>query len=158
MSKKQLTINYEASHYDMLEASDFKTLVDTGIAFAENAYAPYSNFKVSAVLQLEDGTIVKGANVENASYPVSICAERTLLSHTVSNYPNKRIKNLVVYVDKDLGKPVPPCGLCRQTLVEVETRQQSPIRLSMVAKNGQIITVNSCLDLLPWSFDGTYLE
>ena len=144
--------------YSALEKGALKDLIDATMAFAQNAYAPYSKFKVSAGLLLENGEQIMGSNVENASYPVSICAERTLLGHVVSNYPNEIIAHIAVYVDKDLGKPVPPCGLCRQTLVEVEARQQKAIRLSMIAKNGDIITLNRCADLLPWSFDGSYLD
>lgn len=158
MSEKKITITYTEGTYDKLDDGPLKLLIDATMAFSKNAYAPYSNFKVSAGLRLENGQTLMGSNVENASYPVSICAERTLLSHTVSNYPNERIEHIVVFVDKDLGIPVPPCGLCRQTLVEVEKRQQKPIKLSMVAKNGSIITVSQCTDLLPWSFDGTYLD
>lgn len=158
MQKKNLTISYQETTYDTLEDHSLKILIDAAIDFAQNAYAPYSEFKVSAALRLTNGEIVKGANVENASYPVSICAERNLLAHTVSNYPNEKIVELVVYVDKDLGIPVPPCGLCRQTLVEVERKQKAPIRLHMFAKNGTIITLDSCVDMLPWSFDESYLD
>lgn len=158
MHKKNIKIEYKEYHYSDLEPGDLKQLIDETITFAQNAYAPYSKFKVSAALQLSNRAVVKGANVENASYPVSICAERNLLSHTVSNYPNEKIEHLVVYVDKDLGAPLPPCGLCRQTLVEIEIRQKKNIQLSMVAKNGTIITLDCCRDLLPLSFDGSYLD
>jgi cytidine deaminase len=156
--QKQITIAYQEFNYDTITDMDMKALIDATILFADNAYAPYSKFHVSAGLRLDSGEILKGANVENASYPVSICAERTLLSHAVSNYPNQKITMLAVYVDKDLNAVVSPCGLCRQTLVEVETRQGQPIQLIMVAKNGTIITLDSCKDLLPWTFDGTFLE
>ncbi len=156
--QKKITIDYEEYTYAELKDEKLKELIDATIRFAQNAYAPYSKFKVSSGLILDNGKHVMGTNVENASYPVGICAERTLLAHTVSNYPDNIIQHIAVYVDKDLGTPVPPCGLCRQTLAEVETRQKAPIRLSMIAKNGGIITLNSCLDLLPWSFDGTYLD
>jgi cytidine deaminase len=158
MAKKQITISYEESTYQTLTDVGFKELIDTTILFSKNAYAPYSNFRVSAGLRLKNGTILCGANVENASYPVSICAERTLISNTIVNYSNTIIEEIVVYVDKDLNEPVPPCGMCRQALLEAEQRQKSVIKLSMVAKNGKILTVASCSDLLPWSFDGSYLE
>jgi cytidine deaminase len=156
--QKKITIDYQEFNYDTLTDSNLKALIDETIQFADNAYAPYSKFHVSAGLRLDSGEIIKGANMENASYPVSICAERNLLSHTVSNYPKKIITSLVVYVDKDLKVPVPPCGLCRQTLVEVEIRQKHPIQLIMVAKNGTIIKLNACKDLLPWAFDGSFLD
>lgn len=156
--KKQLSITYEETTINALDDIQLKELITETIDFAQNAYAPYSHFKVSAGLRLNDGTILKGTNVENASYPVSICAERTLLSHAVSNYPNQKINEIVVYVDKDLPTPVPPCGLCRQTLSEVEQRQKSPIRILMVGKNGAILSVDSTVHLLPWSFNASYLD
>jgi len=156
--KKQLTITYEETTVNAVHDDRLTNLISETINFAQNAYAPYSNFKVSAGLLLSDGTILKGTNVENASYPVSICAERTLLSHAVSNYPSLIITDVVVYVDKDLPNPVPPCGLCRQTLSEVEQRQKSPIKIWMVAQNGRVLSVNSTVDLLPWSFTAEYLD
>lgn len=156
--EQKISISYETTTYDQLQESGLKPLIDETIAFAQNAYAPYSKFKVSAGLRLENGQIVKGTNVENASYPVSICAERNLLAHTVSNYPDLKIMDLAVYVDKDLPTPVPPCGMCRQTLAEMEQRQGSPIRIIMVAKNGDILILKSSLDLLPWSFNSSYLD
>ena len=156
--QKKITIDYQEFQYESISDMDLKALIDETIQFANNAYAPYSEFHVAAGLRLDNGEIIKGANMENASYPVSICAERNLLAHTVSNYPAQKITMLVVYVDKDLEVPVPPCGLCRQTLVEVEIRQEQPIQLIMVAQNGTIISLNSCKDLLPWSFDGSFLD
>lgn len=135
-----------------------QNLIKETVSFAGNAYAPYSNFRVSACLQLSKGQIIKGTNVENASYPVSICAERTLLSHTVANYPDEIIETVAIYVDKALGKPVPPCGLCRQTLLEVELRQKSPIRILLLGKEGNFIMLHKASDLLPLSFDGEYLR
>ena len=158
MKKKKITIEYLETTYKNLDNNTLKSLIDTTIEFSKNAYAPYSKFKVSAGLRLSNGKIIKGSNMENASYPVCICAERNLLSHTVTNYPQEIIQEMVVYVDKDLGKPVPPCGLCRQTLVEVESRQKSAIQLHLVAKNGEIISFSSCTDLLPLTFNGSFLD
>lgn len=138
--------------------SSIQVLVKETIAFAENAYAPYSNFRVSAGLILESGKILKGTNVENASYPVCICAERTLLSHAISNYPAEKISVIAIYVDKDLPTPVPPCGLCRQSLVEAESRQGKKISILLVSKRGTILEFSSCSDLLPLSFGSDFLD
>lgn len=157
MTKKNIHIEYNAGN-DYSDLDDaYKLLIDNTIEFANNAYAPYSNFKVSACLILNSGEIIKGTNVENASYPVSICAERTLLSHTVSNHPKAIIKTIAIFVDKDLPSPVPPCGLCRQTMLEIETRQNSPIEIILVSKNKNYIIIEKASDLLPLSFDGNFL-
>lgn len=157
MEDKKLQINYRETNLlgDFDQAH--QTLIAETIAFAQNAYAPYSEFKVSAALILDNGKILKGTNVENASYPVGICAERTLVSHAVSNYPTNIIQTIAIYVDKDLPNPVPPCGLCRQTLLEVEKRQKKSIKILLVGKNGTIIQFEKCSDLLPLAFNGDFL-
>ena len=157
MKKKTIELHYSEGDQITDLSVENQQLVHETILFAANAYAPYSHFPVSACLRLDDGQIIKGANVENGSFPVSICAERTLLSHTVSNYPDKKIKTMAIYVDKAVGEPVPPCGLCRQTLLEVELRQQSPIQLILVAKEGHYLLFDRSSDLLPLYFDGSVL-
>ena len=157
MDKKNIQFDFLTGN-DLSELDkDLRLLVDETIAFAQNSYSPYSKFKVSACLRLDSGEIVKGANVENASYPVSICAERTLLSYTVSNFPSSIIEVIAIYVDKNLDQPVSPCGLCRQTLLEVEGRQKSSIKIILIAKTGSYIIIHNCRDLLPLSFGGKYL-
>ena len=153
------TINVHYKEGTDLKAFDnaSQNLINETIEFSKNAYAPYSNFHVSAGLLLETGEILKGTNVENASYPVSICAERTLLSHTVSNHPNTKIAKIAIYVDKELSEPVPPCGLCRQTLLEVEKRQDQEIEVILISKSGTYIVFEKCADLLPLYFDGEVL-
>jgi cytidine deaminase len=92
---------------------DNKTLIDAAIAAAQKAYAPYSNYPVGAALRTPDGMVYTGCNVENASYPVTICAERTALVKAVSE-GHRQFDTLVV-VTKNAGSP---CGMCRQMLYE----------------------------------------
>jgi len=158
MKKQLIQITYTESN-DLADFdSETQNLIKETRHFAKNAYAPYSKFRVSAALITEDGTLLKGTNVENASYPVGICAERTLISHCISNYPKGVIKCLAVYVDKDLEFPVPPCGMCRQTLLEAETRQNKNIQIILVGKNEHYIVFERCSDLLPLSFDERFLN
>lgn len=157
MENKTIEVNYKEGK-DLGAFDDrTKNLIEQTITFSKNAYAPYSNFHVSACLILDNDIIVKGTNVENASYPVSICAERTLLSHTVSNYPSNKIEKIAIYVDKNLSEPVPPCGVCRQTLLEVEKRQGQNIEVILISKSGTYIVFEKCSDLLPLYFDGEVL-
>lgn len=154
MQKKTISLQYtEGDNFNDL-SEEIQALIEETIKFASNAYAPYSNFHVSAGLVLDTGKVLKGTNVENASYPVGICAERTLLSHAVSNYPTNLIKTMVIYVDKAVGSPVPPCGICRQTLLEVELRQKEAIKIVLVSKEGKYMTFDKAADLLPLYFDG----
>lgn len=158
MKEHQLRIQYRSTTDTRVFEPNVQELIKQTIAFAANAYAPYSNFKVSAALLLENGKILKGTNVENASYPVCICAERTLLSHAISNYPTDKISIMAIYVDKDLPAPVPPCGLCRQSLVEAEARQNQKFKILLISKSGTILQFESCGDLLPLAFSGDFLQ
>ena len=84
---------------------------------AEHAYAPYSKFRVGAALLLANGEVVTGANVENASYGLTICAERTALVRAVAQF-GPEIRIAAVAVTNLNGMPSPPCGACRQMLAE----------------------------------------
>ncbi|CAN5520823.1 cytidine deaminase [soil metagenome] len=81
----------------------------------KNAYAPYSNYRVGAALATESGKIFAGCNVENASYGATICAERNAILHMIAAGESKP-KAIVIVTGGD--KPAPPCGMCRQVLVE----------------------------------------
>ena len=94
-----------------------ESLLDYARQAALRAYAPYSNFRVGAALKLTNGEIVTGANVENVSYGLTICAERSALVRAVAKFgPEIRIAAVAV---ANLNKaPSPPCGACRQVLAE----------------------------------------
>ncbi len=94
---------------------DVKRLLEMARKARENAYAPYSDFKVGAALLTESGEIFTGCNVENSSYGLSVCAERVALFKAVSE-GYRKFKALAVVADTE--RPVPPCGACRQVLWE----------------------------------------
>jgi cytidine deaminase len=90
-------------------------LYEEAIKTRENAYAPYSNFKVGACLLSDDGEIFSGCNVENASYGLSICAERNAIFSAVAE-GKRKFKAMLIVAEGE--KPVKPCGACRQVMVE----------------------------------------
>ena len=94
-----------------------RSLFEQACYAAQNAYAPYSGFRVGAALRLTNGEVVTGANVENVSYGLTICAERSALVRAVSHFgPDLRIAAVAVANLND--SPSPPCGACRQVLAE----------------------------------------
>lgn len=119
------------------------------------AYAPYSNFHVGAVAMLENGEVVAGTNQENASYPVGICAERVLLGSVATIHPKIPVKTIAIsYSSKEVKSdhPISPCGMCRQALLEYETRTSKPIRLILSGQEGKIIIIQTASYLLPFAF------
>ncbi|KAF0243719.1 MAG: cytidine [Planctomycetota bacterium] len=84
---------------------------------AKNAYAPYSKFKVGAALLCKDGSVVTGCNVENASYGLSICAERVAIGRAIAEGRGDFVAIGVIALGKR-GQDVTPCGACRQVLAE----------------------------------------
>lgn len=125
------------------------------------AYAPYSNFKVGAVAKLKNGEIVTGTNQENASYPAGICAERTLMSTASSLFPNIAIETMAISYHNFNGKsdrPASPCGICRQSLVEFQSRTNTPIRVILSGMEGEVQVIENAADLLPLSFSADNMK
>ena len=128
---------------------------------AKNAYAPYSKFRVGAAVLLANGTIVIGNNQENAVYPVGLCAERVALFSAQANYPDQPIVALAVTAigsDGKISQPVPPCGSCRQAMIEVESRHNTPLRVIMQGEEGPIIVSEKMDNLMPLIFAEDFLK
>ncbi|WP_347158263.1 cytidine deaminase [Pontibacter chitinilyticus] len=149
-----LNIRVEVLADEELNAQE-KQVMELARQAANDAYAPYSNFLVGAALLLEDGSLYKGSNQENAAYPSGLCAERTALFGLSANKPNQTIKMLAVTARRRYDAdylPAMPCGACRQVMAEYEQKQQTPVMVLLQAPDGQYYRFKSVADLLPFQF------
>lgn len=152
--------------YDLLDNSnqlskDDQELLGAAKKATQTAYAPYSHFNVGAAARLSSNSIIISSNQESASFPVGICAERALLNSIGSQYPHQKITTLAISyepVGKPSNEPISPCGMCRQSLLDYETRFQAPIKIIMAGKSGKVMVVNTASHLLPFGFDGAILK
>ena len=122
---------------------EIQKLMDCAIKARENAYSPYSHFAVGAALLCEDGTLFEGCNIENASYGLTNCAERTAIFKAVSE---GHIKFKALAVVADTEGPCAPCGACRQVMSEFKIPL---IIMGNLMGNIKIVTIE---ELLPFSF------
>lgn len=122
---------------------DVQQLIECAIEARQQSYSTYSNFAVGAALLCEDGTIYKGCNIENASYGLTNCAERTAIFKAISE-GHRKFKALAVVADTE--GPCAPCGACRQVMNEFNI---STIIMANLMGNMKIVSIE---DLLPFSF------
>lgn len=130
---------------------DWDALEDAARQAREAAYAPYSGYRVGAALLGEDGVVYRGANIENASYGLCLCAERSAVAAAV-NAGVKRFSALVVVTQGAL--PAAPCGMCRQVLVEFPPG--FPVRC--ITTGSEAIIETDVGSLQPHAFDSSYLD
>ena len=130
------------------------------IEIRKKAYAPYSQFRVGAAILLDNGQIVLGSNQENAAYPSGLCAERVAIFYAGANYPDAKILKIAISATSDLNvntTPIPPCGSCRQSIAEYESKQEYPIEMYFMGEIGAIYKSNSLKNILPFTFDKNFL-
>lgn len=120
------------------------SLKEAALGAMENAYAPYSNFRVGAALRTTDGRIITGCNMENSAYGLAICAETLAIAYAVSQGLTEFDE--VAIATEDI-EPTPPCGACRQVLNEFAPN----IRISSYTRDGKEATW-SLEELLPHAF------
>lgn len=131
---------------------DLDKLVLAAIEIREQAYVPYSKFKVGAAALFEDGNIYKGCNIENASYGATNCAERTAIFNGVSK-GNRTLKAIAVI--GDTNSYTFPCGICRQVMAEFA--EDGNVKL-IIIKNEKEYLIKTLDEVLPGSFTKKDLE
>ena len=128
-----------------MEATKKAQVIEAALLASDKAYVPYSQFRVGAALLTKDGSVFQGCNIENASFGLTNCAERTAIFKAVSE-GHRDFTCLAVYGDtKD---PISPCGACRQVMVEF-FKSDSKVILIAEDKSTVEMTVG---ELLPYSF------
>lgn len=125
-------------------------LIDAATAVRENAYAPFSDFRVGAALETDDGEIIDGCNVESASYGLTVCAERVAIWKAISQ-GKRKIKHIAVVADTE--ELTPPCGVCRQIIWEFGG--DIPVILANLKGKTEVVQMK---DLLPRAFDTKFLK
>lgn len=129
---------------------EYRLVMEAREAF-ESSHAPYSSFNVGAAALLKSGKIIRGSNQESEVFPAGVCAERVLLFNYQSNYTNDPIIALAIASSPDI-KECYPCGICRQTIVDTEKRQGSPIKIIMSGADSATV-VSNAKDLMPFIFE-----
>ena len=127
---------------------DFEKMYEVALTNFNNAYAPYSHFKVGACVLLKNGEMIGGCNVENASFGLCICAERNALFQTIAKgYTKDDIISLLVLTDT--ARPGSPCGACRQVMSELMDKD-AKVYLTNINKDVLFMKVS---ELLPYAFE-----
>lgn len=153
---EELTLKSTIQKTTMEELSETEqTLINNAIEATYHSYSPYSHFHVGAAVLLENGRTIIGCNQENISYPAGICAERTAIFAAGAQYPDTPIDMLAIAARSADGmlqeEPINPCGICRQVMIETETRFQKPIRILLYGTK-YIYIINGIKTLMPLSF------
>jgi cytidine deaminase len=161
MKENKFEFNYRV--YESIDElpEDQRWLLSEAREVTAQAYAPYSNFQVGAVARMANGEIIAGSNQENASFPVGLCAERVLLASISSVFPKIPIETIAVSYKSDHQKsdhPISPCGICRQSLQEFESRVSHPIQLVLGGMIGPVYVIDSASRLLPLAFTSEELR
>jgi cytidine deaminase len=130
-------------------------LLDKAKQAVATSHAPYSRYHVGAAVRLANSIIVTGSNQENMSFPAGLCAERVAVFAAVSNYPGIPLASLAITAAADsfeVADPVPPCGMCRQAIVEFEMKYGNKIRVILGGHSGKVYIIDGMEALLPLTF------
>ncbi len=134
-----------------LDKQTVQALLDAAQAARERSYSPYSKFKVGAAVLTQDGSIFCGTNIENASYGLTICAERSAIFAAVCA-GHRRLKTLVLVTQKLPGIPFnSPCGACRQVMSEFMA-PSAPVYMAVLDGKKRTVYCKTLKELLPFAF------
>lgn len=155
MNKELIQIEYKSFKSINNLPEEYQKLWNSALEARQFSHSPYSNFTVGAAIELEDGRIITGTNQENASFPAGLCAERTAMYRAGIEAPNQKFVRIAIAAsrrDSDQLASAPPCGGCRQVMLEFEKRNQKGFELLFMGSDGDIILIDKPTDLFPFSF------
>lgn len=154
MNKFDITVPVEQLDFSELSAEE-KTLVERARQATYRSYAPFSHFSVGASIALSNGETVDGDNQENVAFPSGTCAERTAAFYAHAQYPDAKFKTIVVAARGTDGQwlptPIPPCGACRQVLLQYELLAGHDVPVLLVGRD-YVYRLPSVKSLLPLAF------
>ncbi|WP_375578744.1 cytidine deaminase [Marivirga tractuosa] len=156
MNKEKFQIEYKS--FDSIDdlSTEHQKLWDSALEARQFSHSPYSNFTVGAAIELEDGQIITGTNQENTSFPAGLCAERTAMYRAGIQVPNQRFIRIAIAASRRNSEELasaPPCGGCRQVMLEFEKRHQKEFEILFMDNQGRFILIDKATDLFPFSFD-----
>lgn len=152
MRIKKLETEIRVCTYEELPEGD-RELVDAAKEMTGTSYAPYSHFHVGAAIRMDDGSIIRGSNQENAAYPSGICAERTAAYQASALKPGMAMRKIAIAAASGGAfqrSPISPCGACRQALMEYE-HLYGPIEVILYGDE-EIYILPTVASLLPLTF------
>ncbi|HNY02128.1 MAG TPA: cytidine deaminase [Bacteroidales bacterium] len=154
---KQITHSIHYQEYDSVEelAPRDRELFDRAREAVGGSYAPYSHYHVGAAVRMANGKVATGSNQENMSFPAGLCAERVAVFSAASSNPGVAVTDIAITAKAEafeVNEPVPPCGMCRQAIVEYEMKFNQPIRLILGGDQGKIFIFEGMRSLLPLAF------
>jgi len=163
LTMKHSTFSFDYLEYDSAEElpPDDRILLELAKKSVGSSYAPYSRYHVGAAVQLANGEIICGANQENISFPAGLCAERVAIFSASSRFPDVPIKAIAITAKAEhfaVDEPVPPCGMCRQSIMEYEQKSGQPIRIILGGEQGKALVIHKMQNLLPFTFQAEGLK
>ena len=158
MEAKNINTTIYVANMEELDEKD-RQLVEAAIEATKSSYAPYSHFNVGAAVRLDNGVVIPGCNQENAAFGVTICAERSALFAAGAQYPDAKVEAIAIAArnaDGLLDEPIPPCGTCRQAMVETEKRSGNKLHILLYGRK-HVYIIEGIGSLLPLTFSDEQL-
>ncbi len=155
MKNESLNISYTTYNQFNDLPENLQILWNKALEARKSSYSPYSNFTVGCAILMDNGEIITGTNQENASFPAGLCAERTAMYRAGIAAPKNKFHQMAICATKkgeEILQSAPPCGGCRQVMLEFEKRHQQKFEILFTDASETFILMKSASDLFPFSF------